>query len=89
VGLENSIYRDQRVERALRKNNGNVAIEVVKTALSDHLGYPYSVCRHPEDGKPDYDQWRTNVSVIMDLDAREFWLADGPPCETQYVSHTL
>jgi isopenicillin-N N-acyltransferase-like protein len=31
-----------------------------------------------------YDQGATVASVLMDLNAKKLWLADGPPCTTPY-----
>jgi isopenicillin-N N-acyltransferase-like protein len=89
VGLENSIYRDRRVEKILKKKDREIGIEDAKEALSDHFGYPYSVCRHPDPQKSLNAQWRSNISVIMDLSSRVMWLAGGPPCENDYVRHTF
>jgi isopenicillin-N N-acyltransferase-like protein len=87
-GVENSLYRDRRLEKNLRRKPG-VGVPEVQAALSDHFGYPLSVCRHPEDTKPWYDQWRTNTSVIMDLTDRVMWASAGPPCENKYHRYTF
>jgi len=85
TGLENSIYRDRRVEKELTKKAGEITIQDAMVALRDHFGFPYSVCRHPDEKKPVQDQWRTNASVVIDLTSRILWIANGPPCQEGYV----
>ncbi len=83
-GVENSIYRDRRLEKILRKKAGRIDPSGVMEGMKDHFGFPYSVCRHPDEKKKWHDQWRTNTSVIMDLTNRVMWASAGPPCENEY-----
>ena len=89
IGLEDSIYRDRRVEKKLREKRDHIVVDDVKEALRDHFGYPFAVCRHPIEAMPFYDQWRTNASLVMDLNSKTLWLAAGPPCETKYSRYTF
>lgn len=89
AGLENSIYRDRRLETLLRKRKGKIGTEKAMEAFRDHFGYPYSICRHPDEQQRGPDQWRTNASVIMDLNARVMWVAGGPPCQFAYSKYTF
>lgn len=88
-GIENSIYRDRRLETLLRRKSGAIGPETAMKAFQDHFGYPYSICRHPDEGKPGVDQWRTNASVIMDLTAKVMWVAAGPPCQFGYERYAF
>ena len=45
--------------------------------LADHANYPSGVCCHPDERWARLDQGATVASVLMDLDARTMWLADG------------
>lgn len=89
LGVENSIYRDRRLEKLLRRKATKIDPPAAMEALKDHFGYPYSVCRHPDQGKNWYDQWRTNTSVIMDLTAKVLWASVGPPCQNEYHRYTF
>jgi len=89
LGLENSIYRDRRLETLLRREVWKIGPEEIMQSLKDHFGHPYSVCRHADQKKPWYDQWQTNASVIMDLTAQVMWIAPGPPCENEYQRFTF
>ncbi len=88
-GIQNSIYRDRRLEALLRKKTGHLEVEASQQALRDHFGHPYSICRHPDEKKRATEQWRTNASVIMDLTARAMWVAGGPPCQMEYSRYTF
>ncbi len=89
LGVENSIYRDRRLETLLRREIWKIDPREIMYSLKDHFGHPYSVCRHADQKKPWYDQWQTNASVIMDLTARVMWIAPGPPCEVEYQRFTF
>jgi isopenicillin-N N-acyltransferase-like protein len=89
LGVENSIYRDRRLETLLRREVWKIGPEEIMHSLKDHFGHPYSVCRHVDPKKPWHDQWQTNASVIMDLTARVMWIAPGPPCEYEYQRFTF
>jgi isopenicillin-N N-acyltransferase-like protein len=52
--------------------------------FSDHFNTPRSICAHPDVAFPPPEQVRTVASIIMDLEKREMWLADGNPCSTPY-----
>jgi len=89
LGLENSLYRDRRLETLLRREIWKIDPEEIMHSLKDHFGYPYSVCRHADQQNPWHDQWQTNASVIMDLTAQVMWIAPGPPCEVEYQRFTF
>jgi len=89
LGVENSVYRDRRLETLLRREIWKIGSEEIMQSLKDHFGHPYSVCRHVDENKPWHDQWQTNASVIMDLTAQVMWIAPGPPCEYEYQRFTF
>jgi isopenicillin-N N-acyltransferase-like protein len=65
-------------------------LEVVRTqplldALRDHSSEPKSVCRHTDENEPWVDQTATVASVVMNLAARRFHVAAGPPCTHEHV----
>ena len=58
----------------------------LQAILRDHDGRPNSVCRHVD---PTRDAaYETVTSAILDLDRREMWLTEGPPCQAEY-QHVL
>ena len=46
--------------------------------------YPSAICCHPDARMDPHDRGATVASVLMDLDERRIWLADGHPCTTPY-----
>lgn len=89
LGLENSLYRDRRLETLLRREVWKIGPDEIMQSLKDHFGYPYSVCRHADKKKPWHDQWQTNASVIMDLTDQVMWISVGPPCQNEYQRFTF
>ena len=58
----------------------------------DHANRPESICRHHDDQPPDAPdalRLETLASVIMDLTERALYIANGPPCATDYQKHTF
>jgi isopenicillin-N N-acyltransferase-like protein len=58
-------------------------------ALRSHDGYPKGVCRHIDENDPWVDQTVTVASVIMNLAALRFHVADGQPCTHKHVQVAL
>lgn len=72
-----SLYRDERVRRALGVRRGAIAIADLMDAFADRYGSPYAVCRSPVA-----DDTGTLVStvatLIMDVTARKMLIAVAP-----------
>ncbi|MGI5151537.1 C45 family autoproteolytic acyltransferase/hydrolase [Plantactinospora sp. CA-294935] len=56
----------------------------VRTAMSDHLGYPDSLCAHADERLPEVMRWSTLLSSCVDLTTGEYYFAPGTPCEHPY-----
>lgn len=84
-----SLLRLPRVSAGLRKvagaTNAEQSRELVRAAMSDHLGFPEGVCTHPEPGADPLKQWSTLLSSCVDLTTGEYFVAAGFPCETAYT----
>jgi isopenicillin-N N-acyltransferase like protein len=86
VGLEklpDSPARTARL-RSVLAGEGRLTLETLKNGLTDHEGHPASVCRHPNQEEHPIERIGTNVSVIIDLTARQLHIAVGPPCQADY-----
>jgi isopenicillin-N N-acyltransferase like protein len=83
-----SLYRAERIEAVLARAREAKTPEqlraLLREALSDHFGRPDSVCNHPNDNDPWFDQNETVASSIVDLTTGEYWIAHGNPCENEY-----
>jgi isopenicillin-N N-acyltransferase-like protein len=90
IGLEkspDSPIRLGRMQGHLETSPSPPTLEEMKTALSDHYNYPYSVCCHADPSRPAAEQYATLASVIMDLSTATLWLANGNPCQADYTPH--
>ncbi|MBB4664237.1 C45 family autoproteolytic acyltransferase/hydolase [Conexibacter arvalis] len=85
--MPDSFYRESRMQMQLGAT-GPVAVEDLMRALRDHVGHPDSICRHLRDDGPQ-PRSRTLASTVIDLTARQLWIADGNPCERPYLDVAL
>ena len=73
-----SLLKD-RIDRGHR-----IGLEDLKAMLRDHEGTPDCICRHEDPERPPEERFATVVSAILDLDAKEMYVASGPPCTSRY-----
>jgi isopenicillin-N N-acyltransferase-like protein len=78
-----SLHRRTRMQTLLASRPA-LAVSELGELLRDHDGYPYSICRHPDPSLPAGERYSTVTSVIIDLNAREMEITDGPPCTAAY-----
>lgn len=83
--MPDSPFRLERLKAAVRHARpGGLSLDTFRAALGDHANYPSGICCHPDRRMDPHDQGTTVASVLMDLDGRRIWLADGHPCTTPY-----
>ena len=82
--MPDSPFRLERIRAAVAAAGPSISIETFQTALADHANYPSGVCCHPDARMAPHDQGATVASILMDLDARRLWVADGQPCTHPY-----
>mgnify|MGYP001143619008 CR=1 FL=1 len=75
-------WGDVVIDLANLDASGGVAI------LSDHDGYPRSICRHPND-QPRFGYMGTVCSLIMEPAEGRMHISRGNPCTNGYATHTL
>ncbi len=83
-----TLVRHQRMVKLLKTQQGLFTISDFQGALADHFNYPDSICCHPDARLPEYDQCMTVASMIMNLNSKTMWLAEGNPCEAEYRANT-
>ena len=84
-----SILRYNRATRLLKKDLGKVELSTFKRVLSDHVGYPESICRHPDPALEIEKQTQSIFSIVCDLTNKVLWLCHGNPCEGEYKKFEL
>ena len=92
IEFEDNIY-GQSFERKNRSENilseiKNVTLDNVKSILSDHDGFPTSICRHLNSDK--LTGWQKSViSIIMLPELGQLHISAGNPCENEYEVYLL
>jgi isopenicillin-N N-acyltransferase-like protein len=82
--MPDSPFRLERLRTAVAAERGSISLETFRRVLADHANFPSGVCCHPDARMDEHDQGATVASVLMDLDERRVWLADGHPCTAPY-----
>jgi isopenicillin-N N-acyltransferase-like protein len=82
--IPDSPFRLERVKAAVEAASPLLAPETFMELLADHANYPSSVCCHPDERIHPVERGSTVASVVMELDSRRVWLAEGHPCSTPY-----
>lgn len=83
VAMPDSYVRLARLRRHLY-DSANLEIADITDALRDHIEFPNSICCHPDIRQPSHERWATIASAVMRPHKREFLLAEGTPCSTEY-----
>ncbi|NUR84775.1 MAG: acyl-coenzyme A--6-aminopenicillanic-acid-acyltransferase form [Nonomuraea sp.] len=87
-GSADSLFRVPRAEsglQAVRHALGTAeARKRIRNAMSDHLGYPESLCTHPDENQPAVKRWATLLSSCVDLTTGDYLIAAGTPCDHEY-----
>ena len=81
--MPDSPFRLQRLREQLG-GAASLSLKDLRQALADHAGHPSGVCCHADERWDLLDQGQTVASVLMDLDDRRMWVADGRPCTAAY-----
>ncbi|MCD1570505.1 C45 family autoproteolytic acyltransferase/hydolase [Agromyces mediolanus] len=72
------------LERVRHAADRDAALAGIRAAMSDHLGYPESVCTHPDERRPAVRQWSTLLSSCVDLTTGDYFVTAGTPCDHPY-----
>jgi isopenicillin-N N-acyltransferase like protein len=84
-----SLYRVPRIEAGLRRlrtdgTNSQLVRHIVRETMSDHFGFPNSVCNHPDPRSHELDRYTTAISSLVDLTTGEYFATSGVPCSNAY-----
>jgi len=91
AGSALTILRAARSRRLLLRSatRGTTRPEDVVAVLRDHYSFPDSICRHPDPDQPESEAVASVYSIVMDLDARELYIASHSPCAEPYARWRL
>lgn len=79
-----SPFRQERMQRLLESERGQISFDVIEDALRDHSTHPLGICKHGNPKQHEYERSVTVVSVVYDLTASQMRIADGRPCECEF-----
>jgi len=92
VLLPDSHVRLGVARKELEKVEG-IDVEVLKKLLSNHIGYPESICRHGESVNLSTGKRGacadTVFSIISDVTNQTIYVANGKPCTVPYETFTF
>jgi isopenicillin-N N-acyltransferase-like protein len=81
--MPDSPFRLERLRGSVRRAS-KLSIGDFQAILADHANHPSGICCHADARMDPLDQGATVASILMDLDRRRMWVADGHPCTTPY-----
>ena len=84
-----SLTRLEEMRRCLGSANEALTIRRLQQILRGHAHAPNGICSHPDPAAHPLYARTTVASFVADLTAGEFWFTDGPPCESDYESHSF
>lgn len=82
-----SLFRSARARRLLADAAAaaKVTEDDLAAVLRDHASFPLSICRHVDERDAPADRTETVYAILLDLDARRFGIAAGPPCAHEFA----
>ncbi len=78
--------RLRRIDQLLSERP--ISVKRAQSALRDHQGYPYSICRHAND-HPSTGFWQSVFSVVIEASAGRMHVSRGNPCQNDYEVYSL
>lgn len=81
-GWKDSFQRLERMNGLIRGRFGRLTVEDLRSFLSDHSGWPTSICRHDGDS-------RTVAAIVAEPARKRMHVAAGNPCQRRFVTYSL
>ena len=81
--------RTARMDELVTLLSGSLTAETLGNTLTDHQGYPNSICRHPDPAIPPGLQAESLGSFIMLPNEKAMLVAAGNPCTHEYVRYDI
>jgi isopenicillin-N N-acyltransferase-like protein len=84
-----SYVRQQRLQRLIGENHGDLTAERMMEFMADHHNYPHSVCCHPDEESEAAFQSETGFSIIMVPEDKVMYVSYRNPCQYDYEEYKL
>lgn len=88
TSFPDTFLRQYRLKQLMEDRYGEIDVEVMMELLTDHRGYPDSICRHCDETGPEYEKFRTLISIISLPAEGKMWVSPQP-CEYPYEMFSL
>jgi len=88
TSFPDTFLRQYRLKQLMEDRYGELSPEVMMELLQDHRGYPDSICRHCDTAGPEFEQFRTLISIISQPGEGKMWVSPQP-CQAPYKLFTL
>ena len=82
--IDPAIDRGLQLKKLLEKNREEMDVETIKRILSNHEGYPESICRHADEIGHS-----TVYSIIIDMTEDIVFICAGNPCCGEYQEYRV
>lgn len=82
-GRENSLHREARLNERFKPDKGRLTAQLAMYAMTDHVGYPMSVCRH------EGTKAMTTSAVVVEPTRGLMHVTRGNPCSNWPVTYRL
>jgi len=83
-----SYFRQELMTR-LMESKRPLEISDLQAFLSNKEDYPDGICRYPNLEEPEADRVETIAGIIMDLESKQMWVADGHPDVNPFELYSL
>lgn len=80
--LPDSFPRLERIQSLVASRYGGIGVADIQSFLTDHAGYPTSICRHDKS-------MRTVASLIAEPAEGVLHVAAGNPCQHSYATYAM
>ncbi len=87
--VPDSYLRANRLRTLMEKSYGEITIDLMKKFLTDHNGYPDSICRHIDDEDPPEKRVESLAGIICCPKEQKIYVTNGNPCENEFVEYKL
>jgi len=84
-----TILRQNKMNRMLKENYGDIDLEKCKDFMRDHLNHPESICRHPDPKIASEKRIITCSSFVIIPSQKEIWITNGPACENEFHKYVI
>ncbi len=84
----NTYLRYNRLKVMIDKDREQITPELMMKKMANHINFPNSICTHV-DPESKFQPSQTVASIIMVPEKRIVYIANGNPCETEYIKYQL